>query len=342
MGHGQAKTEWMILGAGGFIGGHLVRRLVVDYEVSPSSIVCVDRKRLADWWQTTEGTVQEYSVDAALVREVEYLLHKYRPRRVVNLSSDMGGMGFIQSHQYECMRSVRINMNLVQECLACSQVEKYLFASSACVYPIHLNKAFREDDAWPANPEPGYGLEKLFSEKLVEAARDRSARDGLDQQYKIVRFHNVFGPYGSWCDGREKAPAALSRKIAEAIRDRRDSFEVWGDGTAERTFLYVSDAIAGIMTLMAHDHLHGPYNVGSEHVVTIKMLVDMLLTIAGPRARMVVPIYKPDGGPIGVRGRASDNTNVVRDLGWSPTTTLESGLVKTYGWIEQQVNAQGG
>lgn len=313
----------LVCGAGGFIGSHLVRRLKAEgYHVRG-----VDLKR------------PEFSPSAA----DEFILGDLRDRRVVadvvspgldevyQLAADMGGAGYIFTGEHDAQilrNSALINLNVVEEC-RCQGVRKVFYSSSACIYPERIQTStdspgLKEEDAYPADPDSEYGWEKLFSERLYLAYRRNY---GLD--VRIARFHNVFGPEGAWNDGREKAPAAICRKVAEA-RDGGE-IEIWGDGEQTRTFLYIDECLEGVRRLMNSDYA-GPVNIGSDELISINDLARMTAEIAGKRlALRHVP------GPLGVRGRSSDNARIRAQLGWAPSQPLRAGMEKTYRWIEEQV-----
>jgi nucleoside-diphosphate-sugar epimerase len=243
----------------------------------------------------------------------------------------MGGMGFIESNKTRCMLSVLINTNLLRASLD-ERVERYFFSSSACVYAAGKQSSpdvepLREQDAYPAMPEDGYGWEKLFSERMC-----RHFREDFGLQTRIARYHNVYGPYGTYEGGREKAPAAICRKIAEAKLSGRHEIDVWGDGEQTRSFTYIDDCVHGTRLIMDSD-VSEPLNLGSSEMVTINQLIDIVEDIAGIRVKRR---YKLDA-PTGVRGRNSDNTRIREQLGWEPSTLLGEGLEKTYAWIYDEL-----
>lgn len=252
---------------------------------------------------------------------------------VYNLACDMGGMGFIETHRADCMVSVLINTNLLRASVM-NHVARYFYASSACVYRGDLQaqsavQPLREDDAYPAMPEDGYGWEKLFSERMC---RHFTEDKGL--QTRVVRLHNVYGPLGTWRGGREKAPAALCRKVAESKILGEREIDVWGTGKQTRTFTYIDDCLKGIAAVMEGDY-PGPVNLGSAELVSVNKLLDTIEGIAGTE---FVRVYQP-GAPKGVAGRCPDNTLFRKLYGWEPSTTLRSGLEVTYEWIREQVEA---
>jgi GDP-D-mannose 3',5'-epimerase len=245
----------------------------------------------------------------------------------------MGGMGFIETHKAECMLSVLINTNLL---VAAKQygAKRYFYASSACVYNADKQRdadvtALKEEDAYPAMPEDGYGWEKLFSERMC-----RHFREDFGLVTRVARYHNVYGPHGTWDGGREKAPAAICRKVIEAKTSGRHEIEIWGDGEQTRSFMYIDDCLYGTRTLLASDIIE-PINIGSSELVTINRLVDIVEAIAGIKLKRR---YNLDA-PKGVRGRNSDNTLIQTLMGWEPSIRLEDGLDKTYRWIFDQMKA---
>jgi nucleoside-diphosphate-sugar epimerase len=321
----------LVAGAGGFIGGHLVQRLLNEGH----TVRAVDIKCKSNWWQWHEGAENWAGLDLKDKRSVETCFPCYETiDRVYNLAADMGGIGFIENNKCDCMLSVLINTHLLQVARA-QNVGRFFYASSACVYHADIqnettNTPLKESDAYycgGAMPEDGYGWEKLFSERMC-----RHFREDYSLETRVARFHNIFGPQGSWKDGREKAPAALCRKVATAIRDKEPSIDIWGDGTITRSFCYVDDCIEGILRLTESDH-NEPLNIGSDESVSI----NELLTTIENKACYVCERNYDTTKPQGVNGRNSDNTICKQVLGWSPTTTLKEGIAKTYPWIEEQV-----
>lgn len=318
-------TRVLVTGAGGFIGHHLVKYLVArgywvrgvdikrpEFEESPANeFELLDLRRFENCLIATRG--------------VEHVYH---------LAADMGGIGYISSNHAEIARNNTL-MNLhMLEAARIHGVQRFFFSSSACVYPLYLQRdpvvrPLREADAWPAEPEEGYGLEKLYMEKLCQYYREDF---GLET--RVARFHNVYGPLGTYDGGREKAPAAVCRKVA--LAPDGGEVEIWGDGEQTRSFMYVADCVEGIYRLMHSDYPH-PLNLGSEELVTINQLVDLVAEIAGKRIRKRYDLSKPQG----VRGRNSDNTLIRQVLGWEPRTPLREGLVPTYRWIEGQLRKAG-
>jgi len=316
----------LVAGAGGFIGGHLVADL---RRQGCRRIRAVDAKPLQAWYQRFDD-VDNRCLDLS---EKAACLESGRDARVIyNLAADMGGMGFIELHKAECMLSVLINTHLL---LAAREVrsERYFFASSACVYAADKQTVtevpgLREADAYPAMPEDGYGWEKLFGERLC-----RHFAEDFDLCTRVARYHNVYGPHGTYDGGREKAPAAICRKVVRAVREGRYEIEIWGDGEQTRSFMYIDDCIAGTQRL-TWSGVEEPLNIGSDEQVSINQLVDIVESIAGVRLRRH---YRLDA-PKGVRGRNSDNTLVRQRLGWAPSTTLRAGMERTYRWIHDEMH----
>jgi GDP-D-mannose 3',5'-epimerase len=316
----------LVTGAGGFIGGHVVGDLIEQGR----RVRAVDQKPISEWYQVFS---QAENVRADLARREACYQAVYGASEVYNLAADMGGMGFIERHKALCMLSVLINTHLL---LAARDegVERYYFASSACVYAAQHQTSpavtpLREEDAYPAMPEDGYGWEKLFSERMC-----RHFREDFGLETRIGRYHNVYGPYGTYDGGREKAPAAVCRKVAEAKLSGRHQIEIWGDGKQSRSFMYIDDCVRGTQLLAASD-VAEPLNIGSSELVTIDELVTIVEEIAGVKLERH---YRLDA-PQGVRGRNSDNTLILERLGWEPSITLAEGLEKTYRWIYDQVAA---
>jgi nucleoside-diphosphate-sugar epimerase len=320
----------LIAGAGGFIGGHLVADL---RRLGHSNIRAVDIKPVAEWYQQF-SEVDNRQLDlrdhGACQRAVA------GAREVYNLACDMGGMGFIETHKAECMISVLINTHMLMAARD-ARVERYFYSSSACVYAAGKQTrpdvaALKEEDAYPAMPEDGYGWEKLFSERMC-----RHFREDYGVATRIARYHNVYGPHGTYDGGREKAPAAICRKVIAAQLAAASEIEVWGDGEQSRSFTYIDDCLHGSRTLMASD-ITEPINIGSDELVTINQLIDIVEDIAGVGLKRR---YKLDA-PKGVRGRCSDNTLIQETLGWAPSIRLRDGMEKTYRWIYEQMTMPAG
>ncbi len=316
------KTDVILVtGAGGFIGGNLVSALLSDgYE----NIRAVDIKPITEWYQRSSD-VDNRSADL-LDKSACYHVTE-GVRYVFNLAADMGGMGFIETHKAECMLSVLINTHMLMAARDL-EVKRYLFSSSACVYASDKQMAadvvaLRESDAYPAMPEDGYGWEKLFSERMC-----RHFREDYGLETRIVRYHNVYGPYGTYDGGREKAPAAICRKVIAAKLSGDLEIEVWGDGEQTRSFMFIDDCLQGTRLLMESDFVE-PLNLGSDQLVTINRLTEIVEDIAGIRVNRR---YNLDA-PKGVRGRNSDNTLIKEVFGWAPNISLEAGMEKTYRWI---------
>ena len=315
----------LVAGAGGFIGGWLVRHL---HEEGFTNLRAVDLKPFDDWYQLVPGVESR----VADLRSLETCREAVRDiAHVYNLACDMGGMGFIEANRAACMISVLINTHLLMAGKDAG-LQRYFFASSACIYNVALQQdanvtALREEDAYPAMPEDGYGWEKLFSERMC-----RNFLDDFGIQTRVARYHNVYGPHGTYDGGREKAPAAICRKVAQAKLTGTDEIEIWGDGEQTRSFMYVDDCLYGTTRIMESD-IEDPINLGSSELVTINQLVDVVEEIAGVRLRRRYDL----GAPKGVRGRNSDNTLIRDCLGWEPDTSLAVGLEKTYAWIHDEL-----
>ncbi len=316
----------VITGAGGFIAGALTRYF---HDQGFTRIRAVDRKPIPEWYQRVPG-VECISMDLSekenAIKTVEGAVEVY------NLAADMGGMGFIERFRVECLRSILINTHLIEAAYRAG-VTRYFFSSSACAYNTTLQqdpdvRALKESDAYPAMAERGYGWEKLMSEMFCQ---EYWAERRLETH--IARFHNVYGPHGTWFGGREKAPAALCRKAIEAKDTGKHEIDIWGDGTQTRSFMYIGDCVYGIDQIMHCDQLIAtPINLGTSELVSINQLVDYIEEIAGIKLERK---YELDA-PRGVAGRNSDNTFIRQVLGWEPDLPLKVGLKDTYAWIEQQ------
>jgi GDP-D-mannose 3',5'-epimerase len=315
----------VVCGAGGFIGGHLVEKLT---QQGLNVVRAVDVKPGSEWYQKT-SSVENLSLN---LKEVESCRQAVKGVDLVfNLAADMGGMGFIENNKALCMLSVLINTNLLLESREAG-VERFFFSSSACVYNGDKQKnaqvvPLKEEDAYPALPEDGYGWEKLFSERMC-----RHFEEDFGLQCRVARYHNVYGPLGTYDGGREKAPAAMCRKVIEAKMSGKHEIEIWGDGNQTRSFMYIDDCTKGTQMFMESE-IHEPLNLGSSELVTINQLVDIVEEIAGIKLKRK---YKLDA-PKGVNGRNSDNTKIKQYLGWEPSIKLKDGMAKTYEWIASQM-----
>ena len=317
------RRKIAVTGGGGFIGGHLVGALLAQgHEVR-----CVDRKPAGDWLQVHEGAenvVADLQGIDACMAACEGMDECYQ------LAADMGGMGFIENNKALCMLSVLINTHML---LAAGEhgLESFFYSSSACVYNADKQKSedvvpLREADAYPAKPEDGYGWEKLFSERMC-----RHFREDFGLRTRVARYHNVYGPQGDWEGGREKAPAAICRKVVQAKRSGKLAIEIWGDGKQTRSFMYIDDCLKGTQDIMNSGILE-PINLGSNELTTIDGLVDTVEEIAGVKLERR---YKLDA-PKGVNGRNSDNETIRRALGWEPSIRLRDGMERTYRWIHDE------
>lgn len=317
----------LVAGGGGFIGGHLAKTLVNrGHEVR-----VVDVKPLDQWYQKIEGAD---NIVANLEEKEACYSASEGCDEVYNLACNMGGMGFIENNKALCMLSILINTHLLMAAKEFN-IKKYLYSSSACVYAADKQTeteimALKETDAYPAMPEDGYGWEKLFSERMC-----KHFEEDFGMQVRVVRFHNVYGPDGTWRGGREKAPAALCRKIIEAKKSGDLTIEVWGDGEQTRSFMYIDDCITGLDKLMESD-FSDPINLGRSEMVSINGLIDIISEIAG----VTVERNHDLNAPQGVRGRNSDNTLILDKLEWEPEVDLKTGLAKTYAWIEEQIERE--
>jgi nucleoside-diphosphate-sugar epimerase len=320
----------VVAGAGGFIAGALVRYFK---EKGFPRIRAIDKKPLPEWYQHVEGVESlclDLSDKESCIRACEGAWEVY------NLAADMGGMGFIERFRIECLRSVLINTHMVEAAYRAG-AERYFYSSSACAYNTDLQKdpkvrALKESDAYPAMAERGYGWEKLFSEMVCQ---EYWAERGM--KTFIARFHNVYGPHGTWDGGREKAPAAMCRKVIEAKAGHGDKIVIWGDGSATRSFMYIDDCVLGV-DMIAHCEklIATPINLGSSELVSINELVDIVEEIGGTKLKREYDLDAPRG----VAGRNSDNTMIESILHWEPRTPLRDGMAKTYAWIREQFQAR--
>jgi GDP-D-mannose 3',5'-epimerase len=314
----------LVTGGGGFIGGHLVRSLVEDGH----RVRAVDQHPVEEWHQRHAG-VECLQLDLGLRDSCDIAVRGVS--RVYNLAADMGGMGFIEANKARCMLSVLINTHMLTASLEAG-VDRYFYASSACVYAADRQTstsvtALKESDAYPAMPEDGYGWEKLFGERLC-----RHFREDFGLETRVARYHNVYGPHGTFEGGREKAPAAICRKVIEAKLSGRHEIDVWGDGEQTRSFMYIDDCVKGTR-MLTDSGFADPLNVGSDRLVSINDLIDIVESIAGIRVARRYDTTAPQG----VRGRNSDNTKIKETLGWAPEVSLEDGLEATYAWIYDEM-----
>jgi GDP-D-mannose 3',5'-epimerase len=320
------KSEKIVVcGGGGFIGGHLVADLVRQGHQDVRSI---DIKPLDEWYQRTPG-VENLQLDLSLLEACDKALNG--AHTVYNLAADMGGMGFIENNKALCMLTVLINTHLLMAARK-HGVKRYFYASSACVYNGDKQKdpnvtALKEEDAYPALPEDGYGWEKLFSERMC-----RHFREDFGITTRVARYHNVYGPHGTYEGGREKAPAAVCRKVISAKLSGKHEIEIWGDGKQTRSFMYIDDCLKGTQMLTASDVIE-PLNIGSSELVSINQLVDIVEGIAGLKLKRNYNLSAPKG----VNGRNSDNTKIKQLLHWEPNIKLRDGMEKTYRWIYDQM-----
>jgi len=317
----------LVCGAGGFIGGHLVNTLFAE---GAASVRAVDVKPLDEWYQVNgaaESRVLDLQLREACGDAAEGV------DAVFQLAADMGGMGFIENNKALCMLSVLTNTHMILAARDAG-VKRFFYSSSACVYNGDKQTnpdvvALKEEDAYPALPEDGYGWEKLFSERMC-----RHFREDFGLETRVARFHNVYGPLGTWTGGREKAPAAISRKVLEAKHSGNHEIEIWGDGHQTRSFMYIDDCTKGVVDIYNSDILE-PINLGSSELVTINQLVDIAEEIAGVKLKRKYNLSAPKG----VNGRNSDNTLIEKYLGWEPSIKLRDGMEKTLAWIEEQMLA---
>jgi len=317
----------VVTGAGGFIGGHLVRAL---QQGGHGRIRAVDVKPLDEWYQKVAG-VENQVGDLGRLEDCRRAARG--ARTIYNLAADMGGMGFIETHKAECMLSVLVSTHMLVAAREAG-TERFFYSSSACVYNGEKQTrpdvtALKEEDAYPAMPEDGYGWEKLFSERMA-----RHFREDFGMATRVARYHNVYGPDGTYDGGREKAPAAICRKVIAAKLSGEHEIEIWGDGEQTRSFMYIDDCTAGTLKLTASDIVE-PLNIGSDELVSINRLVDIVEKIAGVRLKRR---YKLDA-PKGVRGRNSDNALIKQLLGWVPSIRLEDGMARTYKWIHDEMTS---
>ncbi len=314
-----------VCGAGGFIGGHLIKYLLGQ---GVEVVRGVDIKPLDEWHQVSTEVEN-------LVLDLKDRDNCYQAAKGMNgifqLAADMGGMGFIENNKALCMLSVLTNTHMLMAARD-SGVERFFYSSSACVYNAEKQNnpdvvPLKEEDAYPALPEDGYGWEKLFSERMC-----RHFEEDFGMACRVARFHNVYGPFGTWTGGREKAPAAICRKVINAKSSGKLEIEIWGDGKQTRSFMYIDDCSKGTLAIADSD-IKEPINLGSSELVTINQLVDIVEGIAGVKLKRRYNLNAPKG----VNGRNSDNTKIVEKLGWEPSIRLQDGMEKTYEWIESQM-----
>ncbi len=320
----SSDVDVLVVGAGGFIGGHLVADLLAQGK----SVRAVDVKPFDEWFQLHDSA-QSDTADVSLLEQAEAVTEG--AREVYMLAADMGGMGFIENNKALCMLSVLTSTHMLQAARK-FQVERYFYSSSACVYAADKQTetavtALKESDAYPAMPEDGYGWEKLFTERMC-----RHFSEDFGLLTRVARFHNVYGPEGTWTGGREKAPAAVCRKVAQAVIGGKHEVEIWGDGEQTRSFMYIGDCLKGSQLILASE-LEEPVNLGSAELVSINDLYSIVEEIAGIKCERRYDLTAPQG----VRGRNSDNTMIRDRLGWEPSITLADGLAQTYAWVYDQV-----
>jgi nucleoside-diphosphate-sugar epimerase len=321
---GTRAVDVLVAGGGGFIGGHLVADLLSQGR----SVRSVDIKPLDEWYQVHEGA-ENVQADLSVLENA--MAQTDGAREVYMLAADMGGMGFIENNKALCMLTVLTSTHMLQAAQR-HGVERYFYSSSACVYAAdkqtdtHIT-ALKESDAYPAMPEDGYGWEKLFTERMC-----RHFLEDFGLTTRVARYHNVYGPNGTWTGGREKAPAAVCRKVAIAEITGKHELDIWGDGEQTRSFMYIDDCVHGSQMIM-HGDSAVPVNLGSDELVSINQLYSIVEEIAGIKCERRYQLDAPQG----VRGRNSDNTQILATYGWAPSISLADGLAKTYAWIYDEV-----
>ncbi len=319
--------KYVVAGAGGFIGGHISKRLIDQgHEVK-----CVDVKPIDLWFQKHPES-DNISLDLKILENCETVVKD--SDYVINMACNMGGIGFIEWNKAKCMISVLINTHMLMACEKYN-IKKYFFSSSACAYNQDLqNNTFveglREKDAYPAMPEDGYGWEKLFSERMC-----RHFLEDFQLDTKVARYHNIYGPLGTFDGGREKSPAAICRKIANAKINNLNEIEVWGDGNQTRSFLFIEDCVDATLDLF-DSNFNGPINIGSEEQVSINQMIEIIEEIAEYKVSKKYNLNMP----VGVRGRSSNNEKIQKELKWTPKYNLRKGLENTYGWIYNMIKNQ--
>ena len=321
----KKNVHVLVTGAGGFIGGHLIKYLL---KMGYQNIRAVDIKPLKEWYQISHE-VENLSLDLKDLNNCKIATNSID--EIYNLASDMGGMGFIEKNKALCMLNVLINTNMLIAAQK-AKVKRFFYASSACVYSLDKQKStkitgLKEQDAYPAQPEDGYGWEKLFSERMC-----RHFTEDFGLETRVARFHNVYGPFGEYKNGREKAIAALIRKVITAKKSGNNEIEIWGDGQQTRTFMYIDDCVKGIDMIM-HSNIREPVNLGTNELITVNKLVSSIEKIANIKLKRKYNLNAPKG----VRGRSSDNTLIKSYLSWEPKIPLRIGLMKTYKWIENEM-----
>ncbi len=317
----------LVTGGGGFIGGHLVKDLLKQGH----KVRVTDIKPMSEWYQVHPEADSHVS-DMSLLAETQKAAEGID--EVFHLAADMGGMGFIENNKALCMLSVLTNTHMIMASKD-HGIKRYFYASSACVYNADKQTdpnvtALKEEDAYPAMPEDGYGWEKLFSERMC-----RHYREDFKLETRVARYHNVYGPLGTYDGGREKAPAAMCRKVIEAKLTGNLNIEIWGDGQQTRSFMYIDDCVKGTQDILASNILY-PINLGSSELVSINQLVDIVEDIAGIKLNRSYNLNAPKG----VNGRNSDNTKIQEELHWEPSVTLRAGMEKTYAWIYDQITSK--
>ena len=318
------SVDVLVAGAGGFIGGHLVQDLVDQGLI----VRAVDIKPFSEWHQI-RSEADNQRLDLSVIEACREAVKGVR--WVYNLAADMGGMGFIENNKARCMLSVLVNTHMLMMAKKAG-VSRFFYSSSACVYAADKQTdpnvtALKEEDAYPATPEDGYGWEKLFSERMC-----RHFREDFGLETRVARYHNVYGPHGTYSGGREKAPAAICRKVIEAKLSGNHEIEIWGDGHQTRSFMWIDDCVKGTQMIMDGDFVE-PLNLGSSELVSINQLVDMVEEIGGVKLKRSYNLKAPKG----VNGRNSDNTLIQKIYNWEPATKLRDGLERTYRWIYDQM-----
>ena len=320
----MSNVDALVAGGGGFIGGHLVADLLRQ----GLSVRSVDVKPLSEWYQVHRDA-ENVQADLSLLDNA--VRHTTGASTVYMLAADMGGMGFIENNKALCMLTVLTSTHMLQAAQRAG-VERYFYSSSACVYAADKQTsteitALKESDAYPAMPEDGYGWEKLFTERMC-----RHFLEDFGLTTRVARYHNVYGPHGTWTGGREKAPAAVCRKVATAVITGNHELDIWGDGEQTRSFMYIDDCVKGSQMILAGDSPE-PVNLGSDELVSINQLYSIVEEIAGIRCTRHYQLDAPQG----VRGRNSDNTQILETYGWAPSTPLVDGMAKTYAWVYDEV-----